>query len=470
MRDAFLANQVRGTDSSGIFQVTSAFHKVNPEIRTFKSALCGSYFVDSKDAHNIINYSDVRALTVGHVRASTQGATNDENAHPFIIEREDGSKLVGVHNGTLDVWRSRTDADKFDVDSHWLYYKLAKDGIDAFAGFSGAYALVWYDTRHPDQVFVARNTKRPLFWALTSDQKSLVAASEMGMIGWLAGRNGITLHTDKEGNVDFRYPEAGFLYTINLKDPRIMTKQALPEVSYNKYLKPYTAPASTSLTPYRSHYSRASRRDADYYDDWDGVWDDRGTSWSNQGEVLEKIKKAVDNGRLLNELAASIEEAVADAVDSVENEAPSNGAVDVKDLQWYHNPHTANTRKEEVIEAQHNGLFGMLVNMVVYFYDNTSGILYGDFRVESGGVVKTYDCIIRGLATKEADAMVSNAPDKFQKVVVTGINRQVSKNGKPWVVVEPTYKLTSQNVYKNPPSTNKVVNPTELADQSHSVH
>lgn len=212
MRDAFIANQVRGMHSSGMFQVNNKH-----EISMFKQAVNGSEFINTEGAKAILTRVPRSPLTVGHVRHATSGEVNDDNAHPFLITREDGSELVGVHNGTLRDWKNMKGGQKGAVvDSAWAFNMIAEHGDDAFQYFDGAFAMVWYDTAEPEHMYMVRNKERPLHFMTSKDRRTIIGASELGMLGWLAQRNNIEPHTEKQSA--FRYLEANTVYRFSLKD------------------------------------------------------------------------------------------------------------------------------------------------------------------------------------------------------------------------------------------------------------
>ena len=183
MDNAFIVNTLRGTDSAGVFQVDKNFkpfmHKMN---------VPGYMFAEAKQAKRFFSDADSSLLTVGHVRAATHGKVNIDNAHPFVMVKPDGSRLIGVHNGTINNWKSQKGADDYDVDSEWALNEIAKDGVDAFERFAGSYAFVWWDESTPDKVYMARNKDRPLHFLQTQSKDSILFGSEAGMLSWLAER------------------------------------------------------------------------------------------------------------------------------------------------------------------------------------------------------------------------------------------------------------------------------------------
>lgn len=298
MKDAFTASMLRGTDSTGVFQVQNSYHPDGPRnVKIHKSIAEGASFVNEQGAKEIINATNRLPVTVGHVRAATNGAVSVANAHPFVTVREDGSRIVGVHNGSLIGWRGKSDAAQFDVDSQWLYHKLAKDGYDAFKGIEGAYALVWFDSRKPESLFVARNKERPLFYAYTKGGTGMIAASELGMLGWLADRNRMELEQDTNGN-SFFFPSAGHVFEFNIKDLNKWTKTAIPEFDnkFRGYDRPWTNhyPARSGYPSYAAPRSNglAAGHVADVNYNVNNAW-----QLTAQNSKLRAISNALAVGR-----------------------------------------------------------------------------------------------------------------------------------------------------------------------------
>lgn len=444
LSDAFYANQVRGTDSSGMFQVKRYLSKGKPDVSFHKDALNGSAFLQDRSVRDLITASKNARATVCHVRAATMGGVRLENAHPFIAKREDDSRIIGVHNGTLSNWRSKQGSEKFNVDSQWLFSKLASDGAEAFAGFDGAWALVWYDSNTPDIMYIARNDKRPLFYAFSEDQKSIVGASELGMLGWLAERNDIKLHKNDKG-VRFLYPPAGMIMSLNIKTFET-TFTPYAEYKATTYARPavqYTAPAnSTVIYPTRPPYN----------------WQD---------EVMSKIAtalKTVVEDKSSEAPFAAEEPLVSDTYDeagfeaavkaeadrflagraAVDEDEPAHSFINVKtldehDLGYIQNPLARRgASAEERRRAKDKGLFGLIVEYVGYWYDESDNCVYGDITMKEGDMEVSYDASLRAQTKASSERYVNINSMSPNRMVVIGQTKPVKFNAdKPYLIVAP---------------------------------
>jgi|SRR5690625_877358 len=184
-KDMMLASAVRGVDGTGIYQVDHTH-----QIWLDKMAEPSGKAMSDPRMQGMSDFVDQSAITVGHVRAATVGDVVEENCHPFEAFREDGSFIVGVHNGTLYGWDNDPDVP-FSVDSEWALNKIAQDGPSALDEFYGAFTFIWVDSDKPGKVFIARNNERPLHMVRSKDGRSLYAASEAGMLRWLVDKHNL---------------------------------------------------------------------------------------------------------------------------------------------------------------------------------------------------------------------------------------------------------------------------------------
>ncbi len=96
LTDMLLASAVRGVDGTGMYQLAQ-----DATMYTYKLAMPSAVALENTYIKSMVDDCHNSSITVGHVRAATQGNINDDNCHPFQAFREDGSYIIGVHNGTL---------------------------------------------------------------------------------------------------------------------------------------------------------------------------------------------------------------------------------------------------------------------------------------------------------------------------------------------------------------------------------
>lgn len=189
--EAFVANSLRGMDSSGIFQLDKQF---KPYMH--KDIKAGSAFINESVVKTFIGDVARSPLTLCHVRAATVGKVNKDSAHPFLVTDAAGKRIIGVHNGTLYNWQSKKGGKKYSVDSEWAMSRIAEEGIEAFKEFSGAYCMAWWDENNPSKFHIVRNSQRPLHFMLTKSKKQMLFGSEAMMVAWLAERNKISVEPE----------------------------------------------------------------------------------------------------------------------------------------------------------------------------------------------------------------------------------------------------------------------------------
>jgi len=84
-----------------------------------------------------------------HTRGASVGAVTQPNAHPFRFDREDGSYVVGVHNGGIGNHQklSKEWGVEFEVDSQYALWGVAHGKNTT--NIEGWGTLVWIDSRLP---------------------------------------------------------------------------------------------------------------------------------------------------------------------------------------------------------------------------------------------------------------------------------------------------------------------------------
>jgi hypothetical protein len=443
LKQTMIANQVRGMHSSGLFQVEK-----NGAITTLKKAVNASEFLDIPQAKGIITAAPRSQLTVGHVRHATQGAAGvDANAHPFVVTREDGTKLVGVHNGSLVGWRDKKGADKQDVDSAWAFHILAEEGpCDAFEYFNGPFAFIWYDQQYPDHVFMARNNDRPLHYMRSPDGKTMFGCSELGMLGWIADRNGIKGHD----NNTMYYLSPGKVYKFSLKEPSKFESFDFPKYDPKTTI---VKPAQlTHTTDYWKDRQERYRRQSEYYnqryerDDDGWNYPGYGTPYDtttraptrvghyfNQKAVLDAVKvilrearNKVDDKALGTDMAPfplegevvsahdlndNLDEAIQAELARFHDKQTKESRIDkidvwafVKEPQYVGVPNERSVTREERKYARDEKKFGQVVAFSGVIYDPDTCELFGEYSIEENGEVKTKDAVLRGMSSAYAEA------------------------------------------------------------------
>lgn len=185
VEQALIVNSLRGTDSTGIFSVNK-----KGECLYYKKVLPGWDFIQLNTTEEVMNVSNIR-FVVGHNRSATRGvSTKLEHAHPVLY-----NGIILVHNGTLnnvfELNRGLSTKESSYHDSTAIAMSIARRGpIETLEMLEGAYALIWYNIEEGTLNF-ARNTERTLYMCQEDKNNGWFAASEAGMLKWLADRNSI---------------------------------------------------------------------------------------------------------------------------------------------------------------------------------------------------------------------------------------------------------------------------------------
>lgn len=218
MKRLFVFDYFRGTDSTGLAMI-------NPkgEHEIVKKACNPLDLFENKQFDKALDARKAWAF-LGHNRAATLGAVNNENAHPFQY-----GDIIGAHNGTIDKasWRRLEQAAGIEtsVDSAAIFAAIDAIGIDETmkliehgrVSTTGAWALVWYDTKDQTLRFL-KNEHRPLYLCVHAKGDRIAWASEWIMLraaeemtaGW-------DTESDKKGYSYFPL-EDDWLYEFPLHD------------------------------------------------------------------------------------------------------------------------------------------------------------------------------------------------------------------------------------------------------------
>lgn len=464
LKQSLIVNQLRGMHSTGLFQIGT-----KGDIDLFKKAVHASDFIDVKEAKDLIGKAGRSRLTVGHVRHATVGAKDkDENAHPFVITREDGSQLVGVHNGSLRNWKFKKGSKDVEVDSAWAFQMLADEGADAFEYFDGAFAFVWYDTRTPDVVYMARNKERPLHYFVTEDKKSMYFMSELGSLGWIGGRNELKKNTE----IGFRYLDPGLIYKFSLKEIGEHTSAAFPSYDPKTTITP-------PVTPYNNYGNYGRRYDMlnDYYGD-DNDWGDSHSGenfrrgWNPHGQtpgyiqrdynadrtdgILERVKEALKQARNKTDAPSEeevetlavvtnddLEVALAEAVRTFQEEKEGKKAT-VLPLSTLSTPmfigspvDTAAEHKEKAL-IQDMAMYGMIVDFSGILFDEEDKSVEGEATVYQNGKWIKAEATLRNITGQRAKFLYTGNRHP-QRVAIIGYDNDPGR-GLPaqYVVAELT--------------------------------
>ena len=273
LAQALTVDVLRGEDSTGVYVVPHEHTDITQRhAGWFKSLASGPDFVDKKEYKDLMMHTADYKYAVGHNRFATMGAIDVDSAHPF----QEGP-ITLVHNGTLDTTYNLPipmhELDDVDVDSHTICHNLVEHDVDSVVSeLCGAFALVWHDSRD-DSLNIVRNTKRPLHMARVKNQKTIIFASEGGMLHWIAERNQMQLE-------DIVYPSAGTYMKFmpdDLMNPEIRELDLHTGWSY------YDSRPRTTMTPYDYAYGLGD----DYDDD----------EWEPVGNVRRTPRPKVQEGR-----------------------------------------------------------------------------------------------------------------------------------------------------------------------------
>ena len=208
-QDLLVFNAVRGWDGTGV--MTANTNTKNGNINIHKKAYDSFWYLrtlEKKQSSNLSNISN--NVFIGHTRWATVGKTNDEAAQPFEMK-----SFIGTHNGTIDLdWKD------YNSDSEAFFQKIEEIGPKAAVATLGdkdAFAIVSYHkpSRH---VYMMRNDKRSLNFAICPDRSVLYYASELGML-----KAALERHNVKPAQ--YWFPKPYILYEFDPKSIRDLTEK-----------------------------------------------------------------------------------------------------------------------------------------------------------------------------------------------------------------------------------------------------
>lgn len=198
-KQGLIVDHLRGVHSVGVASVKRT------GVETKKLALNPIDFLDLGSVKSMIT-TQALAL-IGHNRQATQGAVNNNNAHPFTH-----GDITLAHNGTLtNKWQLQRDfsAPTFDTDSELICWLIDQYELSSvIPALEGAFALTWWDERN-QSINIIHNGERPFH--LTGVGNNIYWASEKHMLAWLLSRNNIStkethIYQPKVGlHLEFKY-------------------------------------------------------------------------------------------------------------------------------------------------------------------------------------------------------------------------------------------------------------------------
>lgn len=226
-----ILNESRGSDSAGVaFQNEKGGrllkHAINPT----------TFILTPRIQTAIYNACNSKNLTyIGHTRAATHGAVNNENSHPYQI-----NGIVYVHNGIISNFDKlqKVYKTKYQVDSqiigHVLDRKNPKKAFETILAGSMAVPFFYFK-----ELGVLRIVNRvsPTAYAYTKDQKGVYFTSLLYQLNHLVTEFNLLPAVDIETLTLTRFVNNG--KTVN------MTSEKLTLSVKQKYLDPppvYVAP------------------------------------------------------------------------------------------------------------------------------------------------------------------------------------------------------------------------------------
>lgn len=178
-RTLLILDTIRGPHSTGVASVDK-----NGDWDMVKKKGNAWDLFDSREYTSMVARTSY--CLIGHNRYATKGKINNINAHPFEFEH-----VVGCHNGTIrQQWRMIDHTD-FEVDSENIFHSINEVGLEDTLGvLDGAYALTYWDKRS-QELIMARNIERPLYYTFSPDNKTVFWASEEWMLSVAISRAGL---------------------------------------------------------------------------------------------------------------------------------------------------------------------------------------------------------------------------------------------------------------------------------------
>lgn len=192
-KQLLFVDALRGPHSTGV-----SINGADNVVQTYKKSVNSTDFLQLK-AGEKISGTVVTDFLLGHNRYATQGAINDQNAHPFTY-----GNVTLAHNGTLTTQSNLPDYKNFAVDSENIAYAmgLTEDPEDVISELKGAFALTWWND-FECKFYIVRNDERPMYVAHNTSRDVYYYSSEELLLEAILSRNNIdyTITELKAGNL-----------------------------------------------------------------------------------------------------------------------------------------------------------------------------------------------------------------------------------------------------------------------------
>lgn len=266
-----LLNQERGTDSTGVFLVsglnTAVIKKLLPS---------SAFFYISAAWNSALQEAKSFQVVIGHTRSKTIGENTEDLAHPHT-----SGSIVGVHNGTVDSFRSEAIENKTS-DSYILFKYINEIGLEATLdklNSNDALAIVYYDKK-TRTINVYRNDRRPLHYMISSGV--LYFSSEAKALEYKKPYKFTSQNAHSTASIPVHSFETNKLYTFNLGTTSFSVKE----------MQPLKHKPNVSANNYKSNYDSIDWRSDDY---WKNKQKDKQTTTGSSvpvtGRVIDITKK-----------------------------------------------------------------------------------------------------------------------------------------------------------------------------------
>lgn len=166
LKGLLISNMGRGDDSTGVALINKS------KVELVKRAVSADKFT------HLLKYAP--PIAIGHTRLATTGAITAKNAHPFTC-----GTITGGHNGIVSNYLAID--NQVSVDSEVIFKLIDQVGYSkAFKRLTGSFAIVWHDTKHPNQINLVRSGN-PLHLAKVAGVGYVWSSEKHDLISHLVG-------------------------------------------------------------------------------------------------------------------------------------------------------------------------------------------------------------------------------------------------------------------------------------------